>query len=62
MQMIWSTTNSLGCAVGRCGKSYFVVCRYSPVGNVVDHVVYKKGNPCTQCLGSGCDRAMGLCL
>ncbi|PIO70036.1 SCP-like protein [Teladorsagia circumcincta] len=28
--ILWSTTNKVGCAIGKCGGSYFVVCRYSP--------------------------------
>ncbi|KAK6022926.1 SCP-like protein [Ostertagia ostertagi] len=41
-QVVWSTTNKVGCAIGKCGDVYFTVCRYSPAGNQVDHEVYKK--------------------
>ncbi|KAK6012428.1 SCP-like protein, partial [Ostertagia ostertagi] len=61
-QIVWSTTNKVGCAIGKCGGSYFVVCRYSPRGNQVDHEVYKIGTPCSQCPSKRCDTAMGLCI
>lgn len=33
-QMIWPTTTSVGCAVTRAGGRDWLVCRYSPPGNV----------------------------
>ncbi|CAJ0602873.1 unnamed protein product [Cylicocyclus nassatus] len=54
-QMGWSTSRKLGCAVAKCGSDYVAVCRYSPRGNYVEQVIYKKGTPCTGCApGSWC--------
>ena len=33
-QMIWSRTARVGCALHRSGRSDFLICRYSPAGNV----------------------------
>ena len=33
-QMIWKGTTSVGCAVASNGKTDFMVCRYSPPGNI----------------------------
>jgi hypothetical protein len=33
-QMIWSTTTSVGCAVHQSGTWDYLICRYSPPGNV----------------------------
>jgi hypothetical protein len=33
-QMIWKGTSSVGCAVVSNGKTDFLVCRYSPPGNI----------------------------
>lgn len=32
--MIWSSTTQVGCAIGRSGSRDYLVCRYSPQGNV----------------------------
>ncbi|HYJ31358.1 MAG TPA: CAP domain-containing protein [Allosphingosinicella sp.] len=38
-QMIWRTTNRVGCALYRGRAADFLICRYSPAGNVVgEHV------------------------
>ena len=34
-QMIWRSTTRLGCALHRSERSDFLICRYSPPGNVV---------------------------
>jgi hypothetical protein len=34
-QMIWKGTTRVGCAVHKSRKSDFLICRYSPPGNVV---------------------------
>ncbi|CAJ0589224.1 unnamed protein product [Cylicocyclus nassatus] len=53
-QMVWAESNKIGCGVKNCfGAFYFVVCRYSPKGNVLYEHVYTTGTPCTQC-DSGC--------
>jgi uncharacterized protein YkwD len=33
-QIVWKNTTSVGCAVASNGKTDFLVCRYSPAGNV----------------------------
>lgn len=33
-QMIWRTTTSVGCAVHAAGRTDYLICRYSPPGNV----------------------------
>ncbi|KHJ89748.1 SCP-like protein [Oesophagostomum dentatum] len=54
-QMAWSSSRKLACAVAKCYGNYVAVCRYNPIGNYVEQVVYKKGNPCTSCsAGSWC--------
>jgi hypothetical protein len=39
-QMIWRTTTSVGCALASNGQTDFLVCRYSPPGNVVGQKPY----------------------
>jgi uncharacterized protein YkwD len=34
-QMIWKTTNEIGCATARGGQYDILVCRYGPPGNMV---------------------------
>ncbi|KAI6170591.1 SCP-like protein [Aphelenchoides bicaudatus] len=50
-QLIWGNSRKIGCAVQQCanltgssinGTSTFVVCKYSPSGNVVGKKIYKK--------------------
>ncbi|CAJ0601731.1 unnamed protein product [Cylicocyclus nassatus] len=56
-QMGWSTSSKLACAIALCKSDFVVVCRYSPKGNNVGRVIYKKGTPCTQCAaGSWCTK------
>lgn len=38
-QMIWPTTQRVGCAVGSSGRADVLVCRYFPAGNVMGHMV-----------------------
>jgi pathogenesis-related protein 1 len=33
-QMVWRNTNEIGCATASDGTMDFLVCRYSPLGNV----------------------------
>jgi len=33
-QMVWKNTNAVGCALTSNGKTDFLVCRYSPPGNI----------------------------
>ncbi|WKY05037.1 hypothetical protein Q1695_005781 [Nippostrongylus brasiliensis] len=63
-QMAWATTGTVACAVEKCTKkSYDVVCLYKQRGNIVDHLVYAKGTPCSMCpFDTTCDPENGLCV
>ena len=39
-QIVWKNTTSVGCALASDGKTDFLVCRYSPPGNVVGEKPY----------------------
>ena len=39
-QMIWKTTTSVGCALVGNGQKDYLVCRYSPPGNIVGQKPY----------------------
>jgi len=39
-QIVWKNTTSVGCAVASNGKKDFLVCRYSPPGNVYGEMPY----------------------
>ena len=39
-QIIWKETKSVGCALSGNGKTDFLVCRYSPPGNVIGEKPY----------------------
>ncbi|KAK6744005.1 hypothetical protein RB195_010981 [Necator americanus] len=64
-QMAWETSYRLGCAISHCPKFTLGVCQYGPGGNILDHLIYTIGNPCTSdagCPGSyTCSVAEGLC-
>ncbi|XP_023694052.2 cysteine-rich secretory protein LCCL domain-containing 2-like isoform X2 [Paramormyrops kingsleyae] len=66
-QLVWATTNRLGCAVHVCSQmnvwgeiwknAVYLVCNYSPKGNWIGEAPYKHGHPCSQCppsFGGGC--------
>lgn len=38
-QMIWPTTQRIGCAIASTARSDYLVCRYSPAGNIDGHWV-----------------------
>ncbi|XP_061403131.1 peptidase inhibitor 15 [Lethenteron reissneri] len=58
-QLVWATTNRIGCAVQFCynmnvwgntwEKALYLVCNYSPKGNWMGQVPYRRGRPCSQC-------------
>ncbi|KAH7702317.1 venom allergen-like protein vap-2 [Aphelenchoides avenae] len=51
-QMAWAKTVKLGCGVKSCpGLGTIVVCNYSPAGNYLNQLIYKAGNPCSDCSG-----------
>ena len=39
-QVVWAKTRSVGCAFSSDGKTDFLVCRYSPPGNVIGEKPY----------------------
>jgi hypothetical protein len=43
-QMIWPTTQRIGCALASTGRNDYLVCRYSPAGNIDGRWV-GPGNP-----------------
>ncbi|EYC26238.1 hypothetical protein Y032_0010g1034 [Ancylostoma ceylanicum] len=52
-QMVWAKSYKIGCGVRRCSSSTFVVCRYSPRGNIYDEFIYYTGTtPCAMCLNA----------
>uniref|UniRef100_A0A1I7RI48 SCP domain-containing protein n=2 Tax=Bursaphelenchus xylophilus TaxID=6326 RepID=A0A1I7RI48_BURXY len=53
-QMAWGDTTSVGCAVKLCPQFAFLVCNYSPAGNIFHKPIYQKGRPCK--VNSDCDR------
>ncbi|XP_059913904.1 peptidase inhibitor 15-like [Gadus macrocephalus] len=58
-QMVWATTNRVGCAVQTCAnmlvwgalwrEATYLVCNYSPKGNWVGEAPYRVGVPCSSC-------------
>ncbi|ETN84166.1 SCP-like protein [Necator americanus] len=59
-QMAWARSVKLGCALQTCSQSSFVVCRYSPAGNIVNEQIYVPGRVCEGCLAA-CIDYEGLC-
>ncbi|XP_048402931.1 cysteine-rich secretory protein LCCL domain-containing 2 [Stegostoma tigrinum] len=66
-QLVWATTNRVGCAVNICGRmnvwgeiwenAVYLVCNYSPKGNWIGEAPYRHGRPCSECppsYGGGC--------
>lgn len=43
--VVWSGTTSVGCAVGRGTRYDFLVCRYSPPGNMRGRMAYDASKP-----------------
>jgi hypothetical protein len=37
--MVWPTTTRIGCAIASNARNDFLVCRYSPTGNVMGRPV-----------------------
>ncbi|EYB93269.1 hypothetical protein Y032_0184g986 [Ancylostoma ceylanicum] len=65
-QMVWQNTYKLGCHVEWCESMTFAVCQYSPMGNIVNRLIYEKGNPCTKDSDCGsdatCSSSEALCI
>ncbi|CAJ0595583.1 unnamed protein product [Cylicocyclus nassatus] len=60
-QIAWANTNKIGCASVDCSGKSFVVCRYSPAGNILNQPIYRIGYVCQGCQGT-CSSADGLCI
>ncbi|EYC12742.1 hypothetical protein Y032_0046g1398 [Ancylostoma ceylanicum] len=60
-QMAWANSIKLGCGVQTCGLKSFVVCRYSPAGNVLNQTIYPIGDVCSGCVAA-CKDTDGLCM
>ncbi|EYC12701.1 hypothetical protein Y032_0046g1372 [Ancylostoma ceylanicum] len=59
-QMAWAKSMKLGCGIQTCGLSSFIVCRYSPAGNILDQPIYEIGAVCSGCRAA-CKESDGLC-
>ncbi|EYC12702.1 hypothetical protein Y032_0046g1373 [Ancylostoma ceylanicum] len=59
-QMAWAKSMKLGCGMQTCGMSSFIVCRYSPAGNVLNEPIYLPGDICSGCRAA-CKESDGLC-
>ncbi|KAG7236660.1 hypothetical protein INR49_000641 [Caranx melampygus] len=70
-QMVWASTNRVGCAVQTCYNMFvwgalwteatFLVCNYSPKGNWIGEAPYRVGVPCSACpssYGGACSNNM----
>ncbi|EYC03666.1 hypothetical protein Y032_0092g2549 [Ancylostoma ceylanicum] len=63
VQMAWSRTTHIGCAVQNCASSTIVVCRYRPTGRRLNDVIYEVGDTCSACPhGTSCEQETGLCI
>ncbi|KAK6746317.1 hypothetical protein RB195_012432 [Necator americanus] len=59
-QMAWASSVRLGCAIQTCYDKSFIVCRYSPAGNLLKEQIYKPGAVCRGCQAA-CKTSDGLC-
>ncbi|XP_062841709.1 peptidase inhibitor 15-A [Trichomycterus rosablanca] len=70
-QMVWATSNKVGCAVHTCHnmnvwgsvwrRATYLVCNYSSKGNWIGEAPYKVGVPCSMCppsYGGSCSNNM----
>ncbi|XP_039604047.1 cysteine-rich venom protein TEL1-like [Polypterus senegalus] len=51
-QLVWASSNQVGCAVAHCPSSqfkYFYVCQYCPPGNFIKSNPYTLGASCSSC-------------
>lgn len=54
-QAMWYNTSHVGCGhsfmpYSEDGQSYYyILCNYGPAGNILRHMVYKRGEPCSEC-------------
>ncbi|RCN33191.1 SCP-like protein [Ancylostoma caninum] len=48
-QMVWGTTEYIGCGIHNCPEQTLVVCNYKEPGNWKRQQIYKTGVPCSEC-------------
>ncbi|EPB79276.1 SCP-like protein [Ancylostoma ceylanicum] len=48
-QMVWGTTEEVGCAIHHCPEKTLVVCNYKESGNWERQQIYKTGELCSEC-------------
>ncbi|XP_064599236.1 uncharacterized protein LOC135465784 [Liolophura sinensis] len=64
-QLVWANTDSVGCAINKCGRLFngyqtlkgvsLLVCFYAPRGNLVGEFPYQTGIACDECpRGTSC--------
>ncbi|ESO92461.1 hypothetical protein LOTGIDRAFT_233201 [Lottia gigantea] len=51
-QMVWSSSTEVGCAAHRCPDMHYLVCFYSPQGNIIGIPPFQQGTPCSACSGT----------
>jgi len=58
-QVVWAESSKLGCGTCTGNGMTYLLCRYSPAGNMMGGVMYKVGSKCSGC-GSkqSCDNGM----
>lgn len=61
MQIIWATTNRLGCGYNKCGRIGRFACFYNPPGAIPKLAPYKVGTPCTACPPKFTECYLSLC-
>lgn len=60
-QIVWSSTNQVGCGYATCSSSKSVVCKYAPAGNSANEPWYIHNVPSSQC-PAGTEDKDGLCI
>ncbi|XP_066276570.1 GLIPR1-like protein 1 isoform X2 [Branchiostoma lanceolatum] len=68
-QVVWATSNKLGCGWKLCGtlatvnwnNANLVVCNYAAAGNFIGQKPYVSGTPCTQCANGNDNCSDNLC-
>ncbi|EYC31219.1 hypothetical protein Y032_0004g2030 [Ancylostoma ceylanicum] len=48
-QMVWQQTSAIGCGIVNCPTMTYVVCNYKQAGNMLNGLIYEKGDPCSKC-------------
>ncbi len=63
-QVVWANTTQVGCGAANCSSlgGVYVVCDYSPAGNLNSQPPYVTGTACTQCPSGQPGCSQGLCV